>query len=67
MPRDRDAIITGHRIMETSIGNIWTPQVKVHAHVQDMVHSSPTVWLIFKKESGGISDIMTTMMLLIES
>jgi len=53
VPRNRDAVITGHRITATSIGSIWIQQVRVHAHVQDMVHLSHTVWLTSRRESGG--------------
>ena len=53
MSRNWDAVITEHRITVTSIGSIWTQQVRVHVHAQDMVHSSHTVWSIFRKESGG--------------
>jgi hypothetical protein len=51
--RNRDVIITGPRTMVISIGNIWIVQVKVPVHAQDMVPSSHTVWLIFKKENGS--------------
>jgi hypothetical protein len=39
--------------MVTFIRNIWIQWVRVHAHVQDMVHLFHIVWSIFRKESSG--------------
>jgi hypothetical protein len=54
MPRNRGAVIIGHRITVISIENTWTQQEKVHVHVHGTVPLSHIVWLIFKRENGGL-------------
>ena len=51
--RNLRAIIIGHKIMEISIGTIWTPQVRAPVHVQDMERLSRIALWTSRRENSS--------------